>query len=322
MKKIKRLFLIVLILIIIIAVSPKLSFSQEQYTKVFESGEDFKLYYYVKGDVVNFKMESKTNGFIAIGFNPSSFMRDADMIIAYVKDRVVSIIDAYSTGNFGPHPEDIALGGKNNILSFKGSESSGITSIEFSRNLDTKDKYDKVIALDKEIKIIWAISSSDSFDSKHSKRGSGVITLKSIDTITQPTPSQVVLKLTIGSKNMFVNDKLTLIDVAPIITEGRTLLPIRWVSEPLGAKVDWDSIEKKVTITLKETKIELWIGKPIAKVNGLSVQIDPQNAKVFPVILDGRTMLPVRFVSENLGCSVNWDDKTKTVTITYPKSLQ
>jgi len=314
-----KLIILLLVFIFVFALSGQVLNSQEQFTKIFESGEDFKLYYYLTGNVVSFKIESKTLGFVAIGFDPSSYMKDADMIIAYVKDGIVSIIDAYSTGNFGPHPEDTTLGGKNNILSFKGSESQGVTSIEFSRNLDTKDKYDKVITLDKEIKIIWAISSSDNFDTKHSKRGSGVITLKSSDSTTQPTPSKTVLKLIIGSRKMLVNDKEVLIDVAPIITEGRTLLPIRWVSEPLGAQVAWDSTERKVTVTLKETKIELWIGKSIAKVNGINTQIDAQNSKVVPVIVDSRTMLPVRFVSENLGCDVGWDDKTKTVTITYPK---
>ncbi|HOL83542.1 MAG TPA: copper amine oxidase N-terminal domain-containing protein [Caldisericia bacterium] len=47
--------------------------------------------------------------------------------------------------------------------------------------------------------------------------------------------------------------------------------------------------------------------------------MDPTNPKVVPMIISGRTMLPVRFVAENLGCKVDWDQDTKTVTITYPK---
>ena len=128
-----------------------------------------------------------------------------------------------------------------------------------------------------------------------------------------------ILKLQIGSKTMYVNDSPFEIDVPPIILEGRTLLPIRWVAEPLGAEVGWDGVEKKVTVTLKDTKIELWIGKSIARVNGVDTPIDPDNPKVVPIIKDGRTMLPVRFVVENLGCKVDWDQDTKTVTITYPK---
>ncbi|MGB9844104.1 MAG: copper amine oxidase N-terminal domain-containing protein, partial [Caldisericia bacterium] len=99
--------------------------------------------------------------------------------------------------------------------------------------------------------------------------------------------------------------------------EGRTLLPIRWVAEPLGAEVGWDGVEKKVTVSLKENLIELWIGKNIARVNGIDTPIDPNNPKVVPMIISGRTMLPVRFVAENLGCKVDWDGITKTVIITY-----
>ncbi|HOC52791.1 MAG TPA: stalk domain-containing protein [Caldisericia bacterium] len=130
---------------------------------------------------------------------------------------------------------------------------------------------------------------------------------------------RTILKLQIGNKTMYVNDNSQEIDVPPIIIEGRTLLPIRWVAEPLGAEVGWDGVERKVTITLKNTTIELWIDKNIARVNGIDTLIDPTNPKVVPIIKDGRTMLPVRFVAENLGCKVDWDQDTKTVTITYPK---
>lgn len=74
-----------------------------------------------------------------------------------------------------------------------------------------------------------------------------------------------------------------------------------------------------MTIEFKNIKIDLWIGKNIAKVNGKDTAIDPNNLKVVPLILNGRTMLPDRFVAENLGCDVGWDGTNKTVTITYPK---
>ncbi len=128
---------------------------------------------------------------------------------------------------------------------------------------------------------------------------------------------KIILKLQIGNKIMLVNDKEQEIDVPPQIIEGRTLLPIRHIAEPLGATVEWDPNEKKVTVSLKNTVIELWIGKNIAKVNGVNTPIDPNNPKVVPMIIQGRTMLPVRFVAENLGCKVDWDSATKTVTITY-----
>lgn len=128
----------------------------------------------------------------------------------------------------------------------------------------------------------------------------------------------IVLKLQIGNKVMLVNDTPVEIDVPPTIVEGRTLLPIRWVAEPLGATVGWDGTERKVTVSLGDVFIELWIGKNIARVNGVEKPIDPNNPKVVPMIVNGRTMLPVRFVAENLGAKVERDGETKTVTIIYP----
>lgn len=130
---------------------------------------------------------------------------------------------------------------------------------------------------------------------------------------------KIIIILQIGNKVIYVNNQPQTIDAPPQIIEGRTLLPIRYVVEPLGAKIFWDSVEKRVTIEFRSITIDLWIGKNIASVNGKSVSIDPNNPKVVPLIIQGRTMLPVRFVAENLGCKVDWDGATKTITITYPK---
>jgi len=130
---------------------------------------------------------------------------------------------------------------------------------------------------------------------------------------------KITLMLQIGNKIMYVNDSPQEIDVPPQIVEGRTYLPIKYIVEPLGGEISWDGTEKKVTITLKDITIELWIGKNIARVNGVDTPIDSNNPKVVPMIIQGRTMLPVRFVAENLGCDVQWDSTTKTITIIYPK---
>ena len=88
--------------------------------------------------------------------------------------------------------------------------------------------------------------------------------------------------------------------------------------EPAHAgTVGWDATTKKATVTLGKKTIALWIGKSAATVNGVSTLIDSTNAKVVPEIINGRTMLPLRFVSENLGCAVAWAAVTKMITITY-----
>jgi hypothetical protein len=109
----------------------------------------------------------------------------------------------------------------------------------------------------------------------------------------------------------------------PVIIKewGRTVIPIRAIVEVLGGSIDWNDTEKMVAITLKDTTIRLWISKPQAQVDApllILKWIDESNHKVVPEIINGRTMVPVRFVAEILGAKVDWDSTTKTITITYP----
>ena len=126
-----------------------------------------------------------------------------------------------------------------------------------------------------------------------------------------------IIVLQIGSSSFTVNEVPSTLDSPPVIKNSRTLVPIRAIIEAMGGTISWDGTEKKVTITLKDTIIELWINKPQAKVNGEVKWIDDTNHKVVPEIINSRTMLPLRFVTENLGAEVLWDGTTKTITITY-----
>ncbi|MGE5397058.1 MAG: copper amine oxidase N-terminal domain-containing protein, partial [Chitinophagales bacterium] len=117
-----------------------------------------------------------------------------------------------------------------------------------------------------------------------------------------------------------INGVFHRMSAAPVIKDTRVLLPIRYVAAPLGATVDWNAKSKKVTISLNGTVLELWINNNTAKVNGIAKPIDNQNASVTPVIVPpGSTMLPLRFIAENLGCDVNWDPVKKEAIVTYPK---
>ena len=119
-----------------------------------------------------------------------------------------------------------------------------------------------------------------------------------------------LIVLTINDKQAIVNDETITNDVAPLIVNSRTYTPARFVAESLGAKVVWDEKSKTVTITKDETTIILVIDSTIAYVNGETVKMD---ASAF--IADGRTYTPARFVAENLGASVEWDEEVRTVTI-------
>lgn len=144
---------------------------------------------------------------------------------------------------------------------------------------------------------------------------------KSRTTVAIERKIVTTIVLEIGSPVMYVNSSPTEIDpgrnTVPIIRNGRTLLPVRAIIESLGGYISWDSNERKVFINLGTIKIELWIGKNIARVNGVNKPIDPENPEVVPLIVNDRTMLPIRFIAENLGATVDWDAEKKIVKITY-----
>lgn len=133
--------------------------------------------------------------------------------------------------------------------------------------------------------------------------------------------SPQVIKLTINNPKMYVNGISKEVDpgrgTTPIIKDSRTLLPIRSIVETLGGSISWDEATKKVTIKLNGKTIEMWINNPVAKVNGTSKQIDITNKNVKPLIINGRTMLPVRFISEELGAYVEWYSTTKEILVIY-----
>ena len=162
----------------------------------------------------------------------------------------------------------------------------------------------------KDTSTIYAVADKVSFSSNDN----GIFKLAS------EVESKTVIVLRIGKSTFTVNGISNTLDSPPVIKNSRTLLPIRAIIESLGGTVGWDSNEKKVTVILGSTTIELWIGKNTAKVNGVNTLIDATNSKVVPEIINSRTMLPLRFVTENLGCDVQWNGTTKTITITYPKS--
>lgn len=118
------------------------------------------------------------------------------------------------------------------------------------------------------------------------------------------------IKLTIGQKIVWIFDEYVVNDVAPEIKNDRTMLPIRIIAEALGAKVTWNEAEQKVTIAEDDLTIEIFIGQPFATVNGKPVQLDAP-----AYIANDRTYLPLRFVAENLGATVEWNAADSSVTI-------
>ena len=129
---------------------------------------------------------------------------------------------------------------------------------------------------------------------------------------------KIVILLQIGSKKITVGNKTSDMDVTPTVYQGRTILPIRYVVEGLGGKLIFEANTKKITITLRETTILMQLNVATASVNGKTVPIDSANAAIKPMVVPpGRTLVPLRFVAENLGCQVDWNANEKKITITY-----
>jgi len=116
-----------------------------------------------------------------------------------------------------------------------------------------------------------------------------------------------------------VNGVTVATDSPPVIENGRTLAPVRAIVEALGYIVSWDSATQTVDIYDPETgdlRISLVIGSKKAKVStGIYMVMDERTLDVPAKIINSRTMVPVRFIAETLGCSVSWDEGTRTVII-------
>ncbi|MCX7709741.1 MAG: copper amine oxidase N-terminal domain-containing protein [Clostridia bacterium] len=112
------------------------------------------------------------------------------------------------------------------------------------------------------------------------------------------------------SKMIFVNGKEVVSDVPPVLKYGRTLIPVRAITNALGAEVAWDAATNTVTITKEGTVIEIVLGNTTAKVNGEEVKLD-----VPAELYNSRTIVPVRFISETFKKQVEYDPGTGTVII-------
>ncbi len=100
-------------------------------------------------------------------------------------------------------------------------------------------------------------------------------------------------------------------DVAPQIIDGRTMVPVRAIFEAVGADVSYDGETKTVTAVKEDTTVVMTVDSSTETINGEEVAMDTS-----PVIVDGRTLAPARYVAEAFGYSVSWDGDTKTVSIT------
>jgi len=128
-----------------------------------------------------------------------------------------------------------------------------------------------------------------------------------ISLLTSTVTAEMPLRIVVNG------DKVLFPDAQPFIDEnGRTQVPVRFVSEALGADVSWNGEEKKVTVDLNSRNVVLTIDSKNYQINNQNYQMD-----TVALLLSSRTFVPIRFVSEALGANVVWDQTTRSVYIKF-----
>ncbi len=131
----------------------------------------------VDGDTLNGKMSARTGGWVAVGFNPSSKMKDANIIIGYVKDGEGVIADHFGDSATS-HKDDTELGGTTDVTLVAAGEENGMTTIEFTMPMNSGDAYDNVVSADGDTVLLMAFGPDrDSFRPRHTFRGSKTVNL-------------------------------------------------------------------------------------------------------------------------------------------------
>lgn len=115
---------------------------------------------------------------------------------------------------------------------------------------------------------------------------------------------------------VMVNGEQVYTDVPPIVVQGRMLVPIRAITQSMGAIVNWDEKTKTVTVTRLNHSIYLSTSSHKALVNGEEYTLD-----VIPVIYKGRVFVPLRFIGESFNGTVLWSGENNTITITLPEEV-
>ncbi len=128
-------------------------------------------------------------------------------------------------------------------------------------------------------------------------------------------PKQFIL-MQINNPMMTINGRVLEVDpgqgTSPIIKDSRTLVPIRAIVEGMGGYVGWNEANRQIDLSYANYNVQMWLGSKSLVANGQTMSMD-----VPPDVLNGRTMLPIRFAAENLGCDVEWINSTREIVIVY-----
>ncbi|MDZ7794579.1 MAG: DOMON domain-containing protein [Spirochaetia bacterium] len=151
------------------------STSEQPQNSTSVSAEGINLNWDIEGDKATFTLEAPTTGWVAVGFNPTRMMQDANLIIGYVENGEAAVRDDF--GNYyTSHDSDLNMGGSDDVADFHGTESEGTTSLTFTIPLDSGDEYDQPLTPGEELDLILAYGDTDDFDTIHNKATKTTVT--------------------------------------------------------------------------------------------------------------------------------------------------
>lgn len=165
-------FLLFILFVFSYAQEDKENLQEPEFIRV--TVKDFILDYKVENDNLVAKVSYPTEGWIAIGFNPTKKMKDANFIIGCNRDGQ-EIIDDHFGVNPVSHKADTLIGGKNNLIESSCTEEEGKTTLSFTIPLDSGDEKDGVLKKGKENKVIFAAGKKDDLRKKHFVRAKKMI---------------------------------------------------------------------------------------------------------------------------------------------------
>lgn len=129
-------------------------------------------------------------------------------------------------------------------------------------------------------------------------------------TTPQNAKNTISISFKVGDEVLKINGKEVKV-VKPYAVSGNTLVPLRVITEAFGADVKWEPSDSSITIAYSNITIKLKLKNTEAVINGQKT-----NMAVAPVAINGTTMAPLRFITENFGAEVSYDNKTKEITVT------
>lgn len=144
-----------------------------------------------------------------------------------------------------------------------------------------------------------------------------VCMLMSVSLAVMASDDKVEISFCVGDDTLIINGTPVTVEKPYVVGAGVTLVPVRVITEAFDAKVDWIDETQTVILTYPDVNIVIQIGNPVAEINGRA-----ETLLAAPELTEsGYTMVPLRFISENFGADVSYDETTERITVIKEKKV-